>query len=75
MLTKLQNYHPTRQALWQGRKDSLPGERFFQHVQCVDIRSFSLAGKQQSILLGFCCDEGIRRNEGRVGARLDRLHV
>lgn len=68
MLTKLQNYHPTSQALWQGRKDSLPGERFFQHVQCVDIRSSSLAGKQQPILLGFCCDEGIRRNEGRVGA-------
>lgn len=69
MLTNILNYEATDQALWKGRKDSLAGERFFQHVQCIDIRSTSLNEIQQPVFLGFCCDEGIRRNEGRVGAK------
>ena len=69
MLTNLSNYEPTDQSLWTGRKDTLPGERFFQHVQCIDIRSQGIGKQQQSALLGFSCDEGIRRNEGRLGAK------
>ncbi len=69
MLNHIDNYEPTSQSLWKGRADSLPGERFFQHVQCVDIRSCSLSSLQQPVILGFCCDEGIRRNGGRVGAK------
>ena len=69
MLTDIHHYESTNQALWKGRKDSLPGERFFQHVHCIDIRSHSLDRFQQPVFLGFCCDEGIRRNEGRVGAK------
>ena len=73
-LANILNYETTKQALWTGRKDSLPGERFFQHVQCVDIRSYSLQlnssnSLQQPIMLGFCSDEGIRRNGGRIGAK------
>ena len=68
MLPNLANYSFTEQALWKGRKDSLPDERFFQHVKCVDLRSYSLVGKQHPVFLGFCSDEGIRRNEGRIGA-------
>lgn len=69
MLTDILNYEITSQSLWAGRNDSLPGERFFQHVECVDIRSHTLEDRQQPVFLGFCCDEGIRRNEGRVGAK------
>ncbi|MCX7117517.1 MAG: formimidoylglutamase [Legionellales bacterium] len=68
MLPDLLNYDITNKALWQGRLDSLPMERFFQHVLCEDIRTFSLQGLDIPVLVGFCCDEGIRRNEGRVGA-------
>ena len=77
MLADILNYEPTSDELWKGRKDSLPGERFFQHVQCVDVRSQPIKGVQQSVLLGFSCDEGIRRNEGRIGAKLgpDKLRV
>ena len=64
------NYEPTNNMLWQGRADSLPGVRFFQHVQCVDVRSYKIQDVQQTVLIGFCCDEGIRRNEGRLGAKL-----
>lgn len=70
-MKNLPDYKATAQSLWQGRNDTPPDERFFQRVRCVDARSFSFsqAGPKQAFL-GFCCDEGIRRNEGRVGARL-----
>ena len=69
MLPEILHYEATDSNLWQGRKDSLPGERFFQHVQCVDIRSQVLTNRAQTALIGFCSDEGIRRNEGRIGAK------
>ncbi|MCP0913038.1 MULTISPECIES: formimidoylglutamase [Legionella] len=70
MLHDLDYYQPPDSSLWQGRKDSLPGERFFQRVQCLDLRSEPLANtKKQNVIVGFCSDEGIRRNEGRTGAR------
>ncbi|KTC86319.1 formimidoylglutamase [Legionella brunensis] len=71
MLADILNYEPTIPSLWQGRKDSLPGERFFQRVNFIDIRSqTALENPQQKIaILGFCCDEGIKRNEGRIGAQ------
>lgn len=76
MLNNLLNYEPTEQAVWQGRKDSLLGERFFQHVRLLDIRNQPLNKTQQGIvILGFCSDEGIRRNEGRVGAKLGPIQL
>lgn len=69
MLSDIPNYEPPNHILWTGREDSLPGERFFQRVQCVDIRSHSIARTKHPVILGYCCDEGIRRNEGRVGAK------
>jgi len=69
MLDDILNYELTNKTLWQGRKDSLAGERFFQHVECVDICSHSLANSKKPVFLGFCCDEGIRRNQGRIGAK------
>ncbi|MDP1602930.1 MAG: formimidoylglutamase [Legionella sp.] len=70
MLPDILNYEPPSKSCWQGRKDSLPGERFFQHVNVEDIRSFSLdTHRGKTVFLGFSSDEGIRRNEGRVGAK------
>lgn len=53
---------------WYGREDSSRG-RLFQHVQLLDLRNALSNQLHNSIvLLGFACDEGVRRNEGRVGA-------
>ncbi len=68
-MLKLLHYETTTPSLWKGRTDSLPHERFFQHVQCVDIRTSSLNNKSQIAFAGFCSDEGIQRNEGRLGAK------
>ncbi|MBA2652155.1 MAG: formimidoylglutamase [Tatlockia sp.] len=76
MLPKLLNYEPPNQALWQGRKDSLPGERFFQRLSMVDLRKESLKKSQPAtIILGFCSDEGIKRNEGRLGSKLGPIQL
>ena len=70
MLPNILHYEPSASSIWQGRKDSLAGERFFQQVDVQDVRSGSLTkDSHKSAIIGFCSDEGIRRNEGRIGAR------
>lgn len=63
-------YIPPSHLNWQGRPDSPSSACFFQIVnmlpltQTIPDREIELAFG----LLGFCCDEGIRRNYGRPGA-------
>ncbi|MBC8015463.1 MAG: formimidoylglutamase [Sporomusaceae bacterium] len=67
-------YEPIDMALWQGRIDSTENYdafRWHQVVQQLDLtrnESTSYKSKFGFALLGFCCDEGIRRNQGRIGA-------
>lgn len=64
------NYYAPNAELWQGRRDASPNEYFFQMVTCVSLNDNPpLSTHKHSYgLLGFCSDEGIRRNFGRVGA-------
>lgn len=63
------SYLPANLDNWQGRADSLAHERYFQRVKALDLRVAQLFTEKQSFaVLGFACDEGIRRNLGRVGA-------
>lgn len=64
-------YQPPNQDLWHGRKDAPPDSSFFQVIQCRDLTNeFADATTKPSFaLLGFCCDEGVRRNLGREGAK------
>ncbi len=57
--------------LWQGRVDpgEEPGCRWHQRVQTADEFYARSQVEGAPVLLGFCCDEGVRRNQGRVGAR------
>ncbi|WP_028387725.1 formimidoylglutamase [Legionella fairfieldensis] len=70
MLPDLLNYESTEPSIWQGRKDSRPGERFFQHVTVLDLTQQRLRQTRgETVITGFCSDEGIKRNAGRVGAK------
>ena len=70
MLPDILNYEPPNQSLWQGRQDSLPGERFFQRMKGYDLRVQSLEKDgREWVIIGFASDEGIKRNQGRNGAR------
>jgi len=64
-------YLPPQPNIWQGRDD---GEklRIFQHIKCIDRNQLENKNTFEDgslIFCGFCCDEGVKRNHGRVGAK------
>ncbi|WP_140936575.1 formimidoylglutamase [Sphingobacterium lumbrici] len=56
-------------SFWIGREDGDQPEllRWHQIIKNIDLRNKADFSKAV-VLLGFCCDEGVRRNMGRVGA-------
>lgn len=69
-LFEYSNYTPANVENWKGRID---GEdraslRWHQVVERTDLRDNPIVDKSV-VFLGFCCDEGVRRNQGRVGAK------
>ncbi|MDH5377119.1 MAG: formimidoylglutamase [Gammaproteobacteria bacterium] len=61
-------YQEADMTLWQGRvdKEDTPALRWHQVIQAWDTAS---ALNESPILLGFRCDQGVKRNGGRVGAK------
>ncbi|MBZ4187749.1 formimidoylglutamase [Niabella beijingensis] len=67
----INGYQPPTTENWQGRIDGTgPAcQRWHQVMQLLDLNetiTADLAGA--FVLLGFACDEGVRRNQGRPGA-------
>ncbi|WP_071459223.1 formimidoylglutamase [Bacillus massilinigeriensis] len=63
--------------IWSGRTDSetdIRSFRYHQQVKMMEIQEDG-EGETASALLGFSCDEGVRRNEGRQGAAKAPLAV
>ncbi|MGX5817428.1 formimidoylglutamase [Chitinophaga lutea] len=67
-------YRASRSSDWQGRNDGdAPDvQRWHQRIHLTDLSREPLpplpAGARGIAFLGFCCDEGVRRNKGRTGA-------
>ena len=60
-------YKKADSSVWQGRIDHETDRAHFRYHQIVQ---FAPAATQRGIgLIGFACDEGVRRNNGRVGAK------
>lgn len=67
-------YKPTAPGTWKGRADTLDGEegkRWHQAIGFLDLTAEPepTHHEQAIALLGFCSDEGVRRNQGREGAK------
>jgi formiminoglutamase len=68
------NYKITDKALWQGRIDSeddFDAFRWHQWIKSIDLRENDMVafnGKLGFAFVGFCCDAGVKRNKGRIGA-------
>lgn len=60
------NYRSPKPELWTGRAGEPKDSRIYQVVECVELTQLKHA---TYTLLGFACDEGVRRNQGRVGAK------
>lgn len=60
-------YTPSDKTLWTGREDAT---RYHQVVECCDLRYLPAKFENNSFgIIGFACDEGVKRNGGRVGAK------
>lgn len=79
MIENLSRYRPPDSSLWTGRSS---GQYEYLHevVECIDLRlraNAKQAGKNKIendelenafVILGYCCDAGVVRNQGRPGA-------
>lgn len=63
----MENYDAPNQNLWTGR---VSNKWLYLHekVHCMPLDELAEAQKKSIALLGYACDEGVRRNQGRVGA-------
>ncbi|MFJ7731705.1 formimidoylglutamase [Lysinibacillus sp. NPDC097231] len=64
-------YTMTDQKQWNGRIDSTTNTssfRLHQKVKRIPINDVSASVNLHAGIVGFICDEGVRRNQGRVGA-------
>ncbi|WP_429010724.1 formimidoylglutamase [Aeromonas allosaccharophila] len=70
----MDKFNPVDMSLWQGRQDPEDGElalRWHDKVQLWAAGAQEATGAKEVagvVLLGFACDEGVRRNKGRIGA-------
>ena len=65
----IDHYRTPHPQDWQGRDDAPPHSSFFQVVKPLNLNELPEdAALNGFAIIGFACDEGIRRNFGRVGA-------
>ncbi len=60
------HYSPSSLDKWIGRQ-SIKDEYWYQHIKCITRAEFG-SYEPSVALLSYACDEGVRRNQGRVGA-------
>ncbi len=61
-------YQQTLKSLWTGR---ISEEELYLHekVKCISLDAIEIETDAKTIaLLGYACDEGVKRNQGRIGA-------
>lgn len=60
-------YTITPQESYSGR---ITGQKLYLHekISCVDIHNLKLTDQKHLGFLGYACDEGVKRNKGRIGA-------
>ncbi len=61
-------YKATKPIIWPSRSDSQAAERYFQLIETIDLTKEKIKTKYTTAILGFGSDEGIKRNQGRLGA-------
>ncbi len=79
---KLKNYSPTNSKFWKGRVDDLndiDSFRMHQVIQLLDLTKpeplkIDLS-KINICFIGYGCDDGIKRNLGREGAKLGPEYI
>lgn len=70
LFNKKADYNPGQQELWTGRKTSASTatQYWYQHISCGSLSDLEEKRVPNFGLIGYVCDEGVKRNFGRVGA-------
>lgn len=65
-----QNYRPSSLSIWEGRRNGSGPERFHEIIQIIDLKNGVPSAETPLAwgILGFACDEGVKRNHGRLGS-------
>lgn len=64
------NYKAPTGEVWKGRVDSAKAERYHQNIKICDLnKNLDQLQAPGIAILGFVCDEGVKRNQGRPGAK------
>jgi formiminoglutamase len=66
----IEQYDPPKPGVWTGRTSGPEGPPQYLHEYIVhqDLREAQVPQGVDCAIIGYCCDEGVRRNQGRVGA-------
>ncbi len=66
-----QFYQPSNSKVWKGLRQSQGQAYYYQAINTIDIRKDIMVSDDcvNYGLLGFCCDSGVIRNQGRPGAK------
>ena len=68
-------YKPAEKTYWEGRKSNpdIENQYWHQQIELLDANDLQqkTSGKPKIdvAILGYVCDEGVRRNSGRIGAK------
>lgn len=71
---RTKGYYAPDPSLWEGRTDSdtdFDAFRWHQWIELIDLRNSTPPITEEALgilFIGFCSDEGVRRNKGRTGA-------
>lgn len=62
------SYNNPDSALWKGRESE---SKAYLHevIECRQLNEIVISEKKKCVLLGYVCEEGVKRNLGRTGAK------
>ncbi len=68
-MDKEQYYQAAEPTLWQGRAENENKQRVYENVKCLNAQNiFTTHFSGAVVIIGFCSDKGVLRNQGRAGA-------
>ena len=63
------DYNAGNKNNYFGRISKLDNQYWHQNIKVANIEDFKVDNSTNIGLVGYVCDEGVRRNQGRIGAR------
>ena len=54
---------------YSGRESKLENQYWYQEIKVANINDFKVDNATNIGLIGYVCDEGVKRNQGRIGAK------